>query len=189
MLFENQKYETSAQRYAETQSNFEEICLKFIQVNQTDALKLYLRSKLDTLKAQDKTQITMIVIWIVEVYLTKLEEKRLQGLEQTAKYDDIQKEFELFLSLEDVSSCIRTNKTTVYDLMASHGDKYNLMKLMIVNKDFEQVCNRRNLCSVFANRNLCNRIFDNSEENSIRIHMWTNHYSLRAKSVWAFIIK
>lgn len=139
MLFEKKQYEVSAQRYAETQSNFEEICLKFIQVNQREALKLYLRSKLDTLKAQDKTQITMIVIWIVEIYLTKLEEKRLQGLERSAKYDEIQKEFETFLALEEVSGCIRKNKTTVYDLMASHGDKYNMMKLMIVNKDFEQV--------------------------------------------------
>lgn len=139
MLFENGHYETSAQRYAETQSNFEEICLKLIEKNQQDALKLYLRSKLDTLKAQDKTQITMIVIWIVEVYLSKLEEIRLRGFEQSAKYDEIQKEFEVFLALEDVSSCIRKNKTTVYDLMASHGDKYNLMKQTIVNKDFEQV--------------------------------------------------
>lgn len=140
MLFQNNQYEISAQRYAETQSNFEEICLKFIQVNQQDGLKIYLRSKLDTFKVQDKTQITMIVIWIVEIYLTKLEEKRFQGLEMSAKYDEIQKEFEVFLALEEVSGCIRKNKTTVYDLMASHGDKYNLMKLMIINKDFEQVC-------------------------------------------------
>lgn len=139
MLFQNKKYEISAQRYAETQSNFEEVCLKFIQVNQQDALKLYLRHKLDTLKAQDKTQITMIVIWIVEIYLTKLKEKSLEGMEQSSKYDEIQKEFETFLALAEVSNCIRKNKNTVYDLMASHGDKYNLMKLMIVNKDFELV--------------------------------------------------
>lgn len=140
MLFQNKQYDISAQRYAETQSNFEHICLKFIQVNQQDALKLYLRYKLDTLKSQDKTQITMIVVWVIEIYLTKLKEKRLQGLDQRPKYDEIQKEFEAFLALEEVSNCIRTNKTTMYDLMASHGDKYNLMKLMIVNKDFEQVC-------------------------------------------------
>lgn len=139
MLFNNKQYELSAQRYAETQSSFEEICLKFIQVDQQDALKLFLRSKLDTLKPQDKTQITMIVIWVVELYLTKLEEKRLEGLEQSATYADIQKEFETFLALQEISECIKNNKGTIYELMASHGDKNNLIKLTIVNKDFEQV--------------------------------------------------
>lgn len=139
MFFNNKQYELSAQSYAETQSRFEEVCLKFIQANQQDALKIYLRSKLDTLKPQDKTQITMIVIWVVELYLTKLEVKRLQGLEQSAAYFDIQKEFENFLALEEVADCIRTNKRTIYDLMSSHGDKSNLVKLTVINKDFEQV--------------------------------------------------
>ncbi|XP_023014330.1 vacuolar protein sorting-associated protein 18 dor isoform X2 [Leptinotarsa decemlineata] len=139
MLFNEKKYILSAQRYAETQSSFEEICLKFIQADQQDALKLFLRSKLDTLKPQDKTQITMIVLWVLELYLSKLEEHRLQGLEQSAKYSDVQKEFEAFLALDEVSDCLRNNKNTIYDLMASHGDKANLMKLTIVNKDFEQL--------------------------------------------------
>ena len=139
MLFNKKEYELSAQRYAETQSSFEEICLKFIQVNQQDSLKIFLRRKLDTLKPQDKTQITMIVIWVIELYLSKLEEKRLVGLEQSAAYLDIQKEFEAFLALTEVSDCIKKNKSTIYELMASHGDKSNLIKLTIVNKDFEQV--------------------------------------------------
>ncbi|CAG9821457.1 unnamed protein product [Phaedon cochleariae] len=139
LLFNQKEYELSAQRYAETQSSFEEICLKFIEADQPGALKLFLRSKLDTLKPQDKSQITMIVIWVVELYLSKLEEKRLAGLEQTAAYSEIQKEFETFLALEEVSDCVRNNKRTIYDLMASHGDKHNLMKLTIVNKDFEQL--------------------------------------------------
>ncbi|XP_019880940.1 vacuolar protein sorting-associated protein 18 homolog isoform X2 [Aethina tumida] len=139
MLFENKQYELSAQRYAETQSSFEEICLKFIQVNETDSLKIFLSHKLDTLKPQDKTQITMIVIWVVELYLNKLEEKRLQGMEQSAAYDTIQKQFETFLALQEVSDCVKKNKDTIYNLMASHGDKDNLIKLTIVNKDFEQL--------------------------------------------------
>jgi hypothetical protein len=139
MLFNRKEYMLSAQRYAETQSSFEEICLKFIQVEQQDSLKIFLRRKLDTLKPQDKTQITMIVIWVVELYLCKLEEKRLAGLEQSAAYSDVQKEFETFLALSEVSDCIKKNKSTIYELMSSHGDKSNLIKLTIVNKDFEQL--------------------------------------------------
>ncbi|XP_030762434.1 vacuolar protein sorting-associated protein 18 homolog isoform X2 [Sitophilus oryzae] len=139
MLFDQKQYHLSAERYAETQSSFEEICLKFMQVDQPDSLKIFLRNKLSTLKPQDKTQITMIVLWVVELYLTKLEEKRLQGLEKSATYDDIQKEFETFLALREVADCIRNNKHTIYELMQSHGDKSNLIKLTIVNKDFEQL--------------------------------------------------
>lgn len=138
-LFIEKKYDLSAQRYAETECSLEEICLKFIEAKQQDALKLFLRYKLDTLKPQDKTQITMIVMWVLELYLVKLEEQRLQGFEQTAGYADLQKEFDIFLALEEVSNCIKNNKSTVYNLMSSHGDKNNFLKLTIVNKDFEQV--------------------------------------------------
>lgn len=139
MLFNTKQYELSAERYSETQCSFEEICLKFIQVNQEDALNIFLRKKLDKTKPQDKTQITMIVLWVVELYLNKLEDKRLKNLEQSAAYHDLQKEFEAFLALPRIANCIKSNKQTFFDLMASHGDKTNLMKFTIVNKDFEQV--------------------------------------------------
>lgn len=139
MLFDNKEYEKSAQRYAETQSSFEEICLKFIKVSKEDALNVFLQKKLDNLKPQDKTQITMIALWVIELYLSKLEDKRLNDMEQTPAYHNLQKEFETFLALSHVANCVKNNKQTVYDLMASHGDKQNLMKFTIVNKDFEQV--------------------------------------------------
>lgn len=139
MLFENGDYELSAQCYAETQSSFEEICLKFIQADKQEALKLFLRKKLDNIKPQDKTQITMIVIWLLELYLTHLEKMRLAEKEQTNAFAELQKEFEAFLALPVVSDCVRNNKSTFYELMASHGDKMNLIKLTIVSKDFEKV--------------------------------------------------
>ncbi|XP_018319047.1 vacuolar protein sorting-associated protein 18 homolog isoform X2 [Agrilus planipennis] len=139
MLFEKKVYEASAQRYAETQTSFEEVCLKFIQVDQKNALKIFLKKKMERLSPQDKTQITLIVIWVVELYLDQLEEMRITGKEQTATYFDLQKEFQAFLALPQVSDCIKNNKSTIYDLMASHGDKTNLIQLTIVNKDFEKL--------------------------------------------------
>lgn len=38
-----------------------------------------------------------------------------------------------------VQACVTKNKGTVYSLMASHGDKENLIRLTIANKDFERV--------------------------------------------------
>lgn len=139
MLFEQGKFNLSAQCYAETQSSFEEICLKFLQIEKQDALKIFLKKKLQNLKPQDKTQISMIVLWVVELYLSQLADLRSEGKELTAMYSELQKEFDTFLALPQVVQCIKNNKSTIYDLMASHGDKQNLIKLTIINKDFEQV--------------------------------------------------
>lgn len=51
----------------------------------------------------------MIVIWVVELYLTKLEEIRLEGLEKSDRYDSVQKEFETFISFPEVSMGIIIN--------------------------------------------------------------------------------
>lgn len=139
MLFSEGKYVESAERYAETQSSFEEVCLKFIKVNEEQALNVFLKKKLDNLEPQDKTQITMIVLWVIELYLSKLEELRLSNKEQTTLFDEIQKDFTKFLALPKVADCVKRNKRTIYDVMASHGDKENLIKFTIVNKDFEQL--------------------------------------------------
>ncbi|KAJ9580206.1 hypothetical protein L9F63_004149 [Diploptera punctata] len=139
MYFNNKQYDKSASHYAETQSSFEEIALKFLQVWQIDALKIFLKKKLEGLKPQDKTQVTMIVIWVIELFLNQLGSLRDEGKESTSEYSNLQKELDLFLSRKEVMECVKNNRGTVYDLMASHGDKHNLIRLTIMNKDFERV--------------------------------------------------
>uniref|UniRef100_A0A1Y1NPC1 Pep3/Vps18 beta-propeller domain-containing protein n=1 Tax=Photinus pyralis TaxID=7054 RepID=A0A1Y1NPC1_PHOPY len=139
MLFEEKKYMESANGYALALSGFEEICLKFIQVNQQDALKTFLCKKLETFNPHDKTQITLIVIWVIELYLNQLEKLRISGKEQTPQFFDLQKDFQAFLALEKVAERIKSIKSTIYNLMASHGDKTNSIQLTIVQKDFEKL--------------------------------------------------
>ncbi|KAF5280506.1 hypothetical protein FQA39_LY18028 [Lamprigera yunnana] len=139
MFFEEGKFLESAKGYALAQSGFEEVCLKLIQVNKRDALKTFLCQKLETFTPQDKTQITLIVIWVVELYLNELEEMRIEDKEQTTKYFEVQKDFQAFLALPNVCERIKCIKSTIYDLMASHGDKMNSIQLTIVHKDFEKL--------------------------------------------------
>lgn len=139
MLFNKKEYMLSAERYAATQSGFEDICLKFIEAKELEALKVFLCKKLEKLTPHDQAQITMIVLCVIELFLDQLEYMRLQNQEQLPAYHDLQKHFESFLTLKHVSDCVKTNKTSIYNLIASHGDKDNLSKLTIVNKDFEQV--------------------------------------------------
>nr|XP_018899049.1 PREDICTED: vacuolar protein sorting-associated protein 18 homolog isoform X1 [Bemisia tabaci] len=140
--FETEDYVNSALLYADTQSSFEEIALKFLQIWELNGLKLFLRKKLEKLnpkQPQDKTQITMISIWMFELFLNQSGNLRLDGKDNTVEYRELQEEFENFKRIPQVVECIRANFSTIEELIASHGDKENLIRLTIENKNFEKV--------------------------------------------------
>ena len=58
--------------------------------------------KLESLKPQDKTQITMIVIWVIELFLNQLGTLRDEGKENAAEYVSLQKELDSFLARPQV---------------------------------------------------------------------------------------
>ncbi|XP_011263387.1 vacuolar protein sorting-associated protein 18 homolog isoform X2 [Camponotus floridanus] len=141
MLFKNKEYEKSALIYADTHSSFEEISLKFLQEWQIEALKTFLCKKLDGLKTQDKTQITMIVIWVTELFMNQMGALRSSNTAylHDSQYMELQKQFDSFLAIPKVEECIKRNRSTIYDLMASHGDKDNLIRLTIMHCNYEEV--------------------------------------------------
>ncbi|XP_076764775.1 vacuolar protein sorting-associated protein 18 homolog isoform X1 [Xylocopa sonorina] len=141
MLFKNKEYEKSALIYADTHSSFEEISLKFLQEWQIEALKTFLKKKLEGLKMQDKTQITMIVVWVVELFMTQMGALRSRNTSylHDPQYLELQKQFDSFLAIPKVEECITRNRSTIYDLMASHGDKDNLIRLTIMHYNYEEV--------------------------------------------------
>jgi len=138
-LFTNRKYLDSAKVYAETQTSFEEIALKFIALEDKDALKQFLMHKLDTLKPSEKMQITMIVAWLAEIWLNQLGQLKERGEETSVRYNHIQDEFRKFLAVAHVKDCISENRSTVYDLIASHGDIEDMIFFAVLMQDFERV--------------------------------------------------
>lgn len=139
LLFSKGAYEESAMVYSDTQSSFETVCLKFLEVEQIKALQIYLTHRLDSLKDDDKTLISMIVIWMTELYLSQLGLLRRTGKDNSDEYNQIQSDFEVFLVHPKVLKCMQHVKTVIYDLMSSHGDKQNLIKLTLMNEDYENV--------------------------------------------------
>lgn len=139
LFFSKGEYEKSAEVFAETQRSFETICLKFLEVDQIDALRIYLHKRLDTLTEDNKTLISMIVIWMTELYLSQLGLLRRTGKGDSEIYHKIQSDFEVFLLHPKVSSCMQHVKSVIYELMSSHGDKQNQLKLTIINEDYENV--------------------------------------------------
>ena len=138
-LFAGRKYLESAKVYAETQTSFEEVALKFIALEDKDALKQFLTHKLDTLKSSEKMQVTMIVVWLTEIWLNQLGQLKERGEETSARYERIQDEFRKFLAIARVKDCISENRSTVYDLIASHGDIEDLVFFAVLIQDFERV--------------------------------------------------
>lgn len=57
----------AADLFAKTQRSFEEVALRFLQSGEIEALKSFLLRKLKTLQAREKTQLTMVCTWLVEV--------------------------------------------------------------------------------------------------------------------------
>ncbi|GMJ05536.1 vacuolar protein sorting 18 [Hibiscus trionum] len=101
--------------------SFEEITLKFISVNEQDALRTFLLRKLDNLSKDDKCQITMISTWATELYLDKINRLLLEDdtalVNRNSEYQSVIKEFCAFLSdCKDVLDEVTTMK-----LLESYG--------------------------------------------------------------------
>lgn len=143
--FNNKNYEESAILYALTHNSFEEVSLKFLKFEQESALKVFLQQKLKSLKQHNKTQITMIVLWLLEIYLNEIGQKRnaLKHSEDSSNNSEefkiLQSSFQQFLNQANVKSCLTDNKGAVYNLISSHGDEENLIYFTNLMKDFERI--------------------------------------------------
>ncbi|KAL4709069.1 hypothetical protein ACJJTC_013482 [Scirpophaga incertulas] len=139
LLFTKGQYQESASIYAETQNSFETVCLKFLEKDELHALKVYLFKRFEAIDDDNKTLISMIVIWMTELYLSRLGFLRRTGNENSETYHQIQSDFEVFLLHPKVMKCMQHIKSVIYDLMSSHGDQQNLIKLTLMNEDYENV--------------------------------------------------
>lgn len=73
-FFAEGRFFQAAQCYAQCSVSFEEVVLKFLDVNERDALRSYLISRLERTKKTDITQRMMLATWLVEFYLSKCNE-------------------------------------------------------------------------------------------------------------------
>lgn len=138
-LFGKGRYEESAVLYAQTRNSFEEIALKFIRLDRKDALRSFILKKLSSLSSQDKTQMTMLVTWLIEIFLNQLGELKERFDLQPGKYDNVQENFRQFLRQPNIKDCVSNNRGVVYDLIASHGDVEDMVFFAVLMQDFEKV--------------------------------------------------
>uniref|UniRef100_A0A4W3J9J1 Vacuolar protein sorting-associated protein 18 homolog n=1 Tax=Callorhinchus milii TaxID=7868 RepID=A0A4W3J9J1_CALMI len=134
--FHKQRYLESARAYALTHRHFEEIALKFIEVEQEAALREFLLRKLGTLKAEDRTQRILLITWLVEIYLNKLGELEGRG---AGELQATREEFRAFLSNPRNRECLQESRATLYQLLASHGAREDALFFAVIMQDYERV--------------------------------------------------
>ncbi|KAG0029033.1 hypothetical protein BGZ81_004192 [Podila clonocystis] len=142
--FSQGRYMLSAKYYAQSTVAFEEVALKFVERDERDALRSYLLAKVDKLRKGDITQKTIICTWLVEIYLSKL--NQLEDLAASSAADsDVQNLMAEQSVLEDeFKAFLETNKMyldkkTTYKLLASHGRTEQLLFYAILIGDYERV--------------------------------------------------
>ncbi|GAB6018607.1 Vacuolar protein sorting-associated protein 18 like protein [Chamberlinius hualienensis] len=137
--FNQKKYKESAVIYAKTHVSFEEVALKFLQANIKSALQEYLLLKISSLKSEEKTQQTMIVTWIVELYLTQLDELKNNSNYDKGVYGDLENKFYAFLEDVRVIECVTKNSGAIFDLITNHGNQRAVVHFATLIKDYEKV--------------------------------------------------
>ncbi|KAF9362080.1 hypothetical protein BGX26_004165 [Mortierella sp. AD094] len=137
-------YMLSAKYYAQSAVPFEEVALKFVERDSRDALRSYLLAKLDKLRKGDITQKTIICTWLVEIYLSKLNQLEDQAASSAAESDVqnlqaeqgvLEDEFKGFLEVNKMY----LDKKTTYKLLSSHGRTEQLLFYAILIGDYERV--------------------------------------------------
>ncbi|CAG0920519.1 unnamed protein product [Notodromas monacha] len=143
-LFSAGKFNESAVLYAKTQRSFEEITLRFMDESKREALRTYLRNKLDGLKAMEKPQSVMLVTWLLELELNAVGELRDaskfdEGATSSEEYLAAKEVVKKFLSLQTVKEAVSECKNVIYELLSSHGDSENLVFFAAEMRDFAKV--------------------------------------------------
>ncbi|KAG9067424.1 hypothetical protein KI688_012207 [Linnemannia hyalina] len=142
--FSQGRYMLSAKYYAQSTVAFEEVALKFVERDERDALRSYLLAKVDKLRKGDITQKTIICTWLVEIYLSKM--NQLEDLAASSAADsDVQNlQAEQTVLEDEFKGFLETNKMyldhkTTYKLLASHGRTAQLLFYAVLIGDYERV--------------------------------------------------
>ncbi len=127
-FFAEGKFIQAAQCYAQTfMRAFEEIVLRFTDVDQRDALRYYLVMRLERLdKTADVAQRIMLATWLVEIYLSKINSLEDVAAAEAASQDVDNYRLEITLITEELHQFLATYRSlldpqTTFDLIKKHG--------------------------------------------------------------------
>lgn len=150
-LFQVGKFKESAKVFAMTSSpSFESIALKFLELDDINALQTYFLAKFANLKSDKnlefKVALTLLSSWIVENYVVNLNEldeqlenpeiKDVQDLKQlTAAKLNVSKEIQLFIT----DNIEYLDQKTIYEIIIANNRTEELIYFANLIKDYDFV--------------------------------------------------
>lgn len=138
-LFANGQYVEAAEKYAKTSRPFEEVALKFSELEDHSALKTFLVNKLHD--SSQRTQKVILCTWLTEIYLDKLNEFPDElddgAPDDVAARRSLLHEFRTFLKDYHYHSCL--DPATTFNLISSHGRINELLFYADLIGDFDRV--------------------------------------------------
>ncbi|KAI5290936.1 hypothetical protein KEM54_006948 [Ascosphaera aggregata] len=129
------QYLEAAAVWGKSSKNFEEVCLTLLENDNHDALRTYLQAQLSTLKKSNIMQRMLIASWLVEAYMSKLNELS-DSITTKNTGDDSSDTTDDQNSLEKTRCDFREFVTkykadldpkTVYDIIGCHGREEELL--------------------------------------------------------------
>lgn len=137
-------YENSARLFADSWASFEEVSLRFLEMDQDSALKILLRQKLGQLKADEKPQMTMVSTWLLQLYLNRMANlknqlSRDEDGRKCQEYKGLEKDMRELLSSPDIKAIVMEHKQPFYKLIANHGDEALLIEFASLIEDHARV--------------------------------------------------
>jgi len=130
-------YSAAAVTYASVcgEPSFEEICLRFIELNQLKGLSIFLREKLSKMTMAERTQATMVSTWMTEIHLDAINEAYTKSGKASEDYREAVSRFREFLGK---FSKFLDESTTVW-LLSSYGHIDELIHYASMIEDYETV--------------------------------------------------
>ena len=149
-LMEHGKFDEAAVVFGKSTKHFEDVALAFIDKNEQDALRKYLRTKLESFKKDLKMQRMLLASWLIELYMAKLNQlddtistnaevstdgSGMSAQETQKELPIVRKEFRDF--------CMKykpdLDRKTVYEIISSHGREEELLFFATVVEDYNYV--------------------------------------------------
>ncbi|KAN0063802.1 tethering complex subunit [Thecaphora frezii] len=143
--FSEARYIQAAQCYAQTfMRSFEEIVLRFIEAGQRDALRYYLVMRLERLRRSDVPQRTMLATWLVEIYLSKINQLEDVAAAEAASQDVENYKLEREMLSEELEQFLATyqdvlDPRTTYALIQKHGRAEVLLHYARTIGDYDKI--------------------------------------------------
>lgn len=144
-FFKEGRHIQAAQSYAQSFTRtFEEVVLRFLDVDARDALRYYLITRLERLKKSAAMQRTMLATWLVEIYLSELDELEDVAAAHAASQDVENYHLQIGIFDEELKQFMVTykedlNERATFTLISRHGRTDVMLHYASIVKQYDRI--------------------------------------------------